>query len=122
MLTHGVPYMCLLWIYARAQVQVGVKSVGAQVATAGLVAFVGLLWALALLKKFAWARGFYQDHAWLLGARAFPLPANFHVWVVPLLALPQITHYALDGVLWRRSESASNQAQRRALGFGAGSD
>ncbi len=121
-LTHGVPYVCLLWIYARAQVQVGVKSAGAQVATAGLAAFVGLLWALALLEEFAWARGVYHDHAWLFGARAFLLPISFHMLVVPLLALPQITHYVLDGVLWRRSESAGNEAQLRALGFRPESD
>jgi len=36
---------------------------------------------------------------------------------VPLLALPQITHYLLDGLLWRRGETARLPAQRRALGF-----
>jgi hypothetical protein len=25
-------------------------------------------------------------------------------WVVPLLALPQATHYVLDGFIWRRSK------------------
>jgi hypothetical protein len=25
------------------------------------------------------------------------------MWLVPLLALPQSTHYVLDGFIWRRS-------------------
>ena len=29
--------------------------------------------------------------------------ADWHLWLVPLLAVPQLTHYVLDGLLWRRS-------------------
>ena len=27
------------------------------------------------------------------------------LWLVPLLALPQLTHYVLDGVFWRRAQN-----------------
>jgi hypothetical protein len=37
--------------------------------------------------------------------------------LVPLLALPQATHYVLDGMLWRRGDTRRLPAQRRALGF-----
>jgi hypothetical protein len=37
--------------------------------------------------------------------------------LVPLLALPQATHYLLDGVLWRRTDTRRLRAQRAALGF-----
>jgi hypothetical protein len=37
---------------------------------------------------------------------------------VPLLAVPQLTHYLLDGLLWRRGETERLPAQQRALGLG----
>jgi hypothetical protein len=38
---------------------------------------------------------------------------------VPLLAAPQVTHYLLDALLWRRRDAAVNPTQRLALGFEA---
>ena len=35
--------------------------------------------------------------------------------IVPLLAVPQATHYLLDALLWRRRDTGP--AQARALGF-----
>jgi hypothetical protein len=32
------------------------------------------------------------------------------VWLVPLLALPQLTHYVLDGVFWRRGQNPELRA------------
>lgn len=29
-------------------------------------------------------------------------------WLVPLLALPQLTHYALDGFIWRLKTPGTN--------------
>jgi hypothetical protein len=37
--------------------------------------------------------------------------------VVPLLAVPQLTHYTLDGFIWRRGESRRLRSQRAAIGF-----
>ena len=49
----------------------------------------------------------------------FPEQVLAMALVVPLLALPQAVHYVLDGVLWRRDDTRTRPAQRRALGFTA---
>jgi hypothetical protein len=66
----------------------------------------------------AWDRLVWHDRDWLFGASSGQLGPIVLAFVVPLLALPQATHYVLDGMLWRRSDSRSRPAQRRALGFG----
>ena len=56
----------------------------------------------------------WQEHGWLFGA--WPLPPDGLAWVaVPLLALPQVTHYVLDGVIWRFD--GSNPGLAEALGL-----
>ena len=62
--------------------------------------FVGVLWLLAYAEELLWDCGLWHDRSWLFG------PAwNIGDWdqvLVPLLAVPQITHYVLDGFIWRR--------------------
>ena len=57
----------------------------------------------------------WRDHP-----RLFPFPAlDLSAWqaiVVPLLALPQATHYVLDGYLWRLDGSNSDDDLFRASG------
>ncbi|MDX2055943.1 MAG: hypothetical protein SFV15_26310 [Polyangiaceae bacterium] len=120
-LAHGVPYMCLLWMYARAQAKLGARSLSASIAGAGFAGFIGVLWAFGLLEEFGWDRFVYHERSWLFGGST-ALQAPLLIFIVPLLALPQVTHYALDGLLWRRSETSADPAQKLALGMAKGSD
>ncbi len=128
---HGVPYFALLWHYARfrAEEPTGAKTLGARVVAHGLVAFFGVLLALAFLEEMVWDRAVWHDRPWLFGgseglpgsgggsAHAMPSTTSWLMTLlVPLLALPQATHYALDAFLWRRRDTGP--AQARALGFG----
>ena len=54
----------------------------------------------------------------LFGAATVGLPPGLLAVVVPLLMVPQATHYVLDGLLWRRKDTRRLPAQRRALGLG----
>jgi hypothetical protein len=65
-----------------------------------IVIFVGTLWLLAFVEEFLWHRGVGSSRAWLFGESYKSL--NLKVWLVPLLAVPQLTHYVLDGFIWRR--------------------
>ena len=73
---------------------------------------------LAFAEEVLWDRLVWHDRPLLLGGDLDePLLGPFaRALVVPLLALPQATHYALDAVLWRRRDTGP--AQARALGFG----
>ena len=58
------------------------------------------VWALAYAEELLWDRMVWHDRPWLFGDapdRSWLAPI-----LVPLLAVPQLSHYVLDGFLWRR--------------------
>lgn len=114
---HGVPYMALLWFYARERSREVPRSAVGAVVRGGVVAFLAVVVALALAEEAAWDLLVWHDHTFLFGGeRDAPLLGPLaRAFVVPLLALPQATHYVLDALLWRRP--ATGSAQARALGF-----
>jgi len=116
-LAHGVPYLALLWVYTRRR---GVERPGGfvgRVAAAGLLAFLGVVLVLAFVEEAAWDHLVWHEHPSLFGGSedAEGLTPFALSLLVPLLALPQATHYVLDAVLWRRRDTDS--AQALALGF-----
>lgn len=112
-LIHGVPYLALVYVYAR---RVGHQraDLGARLLRRGLVVFLATVWALAYLEELVWDRAVWNERPWLFGGGTSL--DDWHLWLVPLLAVPQLTHYVLDAFLWRR---ASNP--RLAEAFGPGS-
>ncbi|MFM8911462.1 MAG: hypothetical protein ACKOE6_00920 [Flammeovirgaceae bacterium] len=97
---HGVPYMALVWLYGHRapnpqRVSVPWKD--------GLM-FLGVLLALAYLEEGLWDMFIWKDHRALFPVwQDLPQPPAWLVSVlVPLLSLPQITHYILDGFIWKR--------------------
>ena len=117
--THGVPYFALLWAYARARAREAEQGFLGNVVKKGLVAFLLFLVCLALVEEFLWDRLVFHERPWLFGAADFELPSGLVAVVVPVLMVPQATHYLLDGLLWRRKDTRQLSAQRRALGLGA---
>jgi hypothetical protein len=94
---HGVPYIALVWWYARSRApQTGRVYRG----LARWPVFLATLWLMAYVEELFWDRGVWHERAWLFGA-SWDLSA-LKVFLVPLLALPQMTHYILDGFVWRR--------------------
>ena len=123
---HGVPYMVLLWGYARARAaepDVSPRSVATRIVRAGVPAFVAVLIGIAFFEELLWDRIVWHARPALFGgsvasARGPVAPASAlgACLAVSLLAVPQATHYVLDAVLWRRRDTGP--AQARALGFG----
>ncbi|HEX2692339.1 MAG TPA: hypothetical protein VHN14_37285 [Kofleriaceae bacterium] len=101
---HGVPYLALVYLYARAASREPTSRGGATARLIdrkrGLVVFCATLWAIAYLEELIWDRAIWHDRSWLFGAGIDVGRAA--MWLVPLLAVPQLTHYVLDGFLWRR--------------------
>jgi len=80
----------------------------------GVLLFLTPLLALALLEEGLWDALVWQEHVWLFGV--WPEPPDWLAWVaVPVLALPQVTHYVLDGFIWRFD--GSNPGLAEALGL-----
>lgn len=119
-IVHGVPYMALLFAYARERSREAPAVLSSRIVAFGITAFLGVVLALAFVEEVLWDRLVWHDRPFWFGGgeRDAPLLSPLaRAFLVPLLALPQATHYALDAVLWRRRETGA--AQARALGFRA---
>jgi hypothetical protein len=105
-LIHGVPYAALVFVYGRAVAAADPETAagpGARLLARGVLVFAATLWAVAYLEELVWDRAVWHDHPGLFGGD-LGLDAT-HTWLVPLLAVPQLTHYVLDGFLWRRTRN-----------------
>jgi hypothetical protein len=99
-ITHGVPYLALVYWYRHRRPGVARRS-----RWYSLTTFLATLWLLAYLEELVWDRGVWQERSWLFGT---PWPVGaWKAVLVPLLAVPQITHYILDGFIWRRKTNPS---------------
>mgnify|MGYP006969350037 FL=1 len=98
---HGVPYIVLVYWYMkqRAEWQAGRRVSGARLA----VTLIATIWLLAYLEELVWDRLVWHERSWLFGTALEA--ADAQSWLVPLLAVPQLTHYILDGFIWRRRQN-----------------
>ena len=99
---HGVPYFALIYFYARRRRENASRVY--QTLSANWLVFLATLWALAYAEELLWHRGVWHEKNWLFGAN-WDL-ASYKVFLVPLLAIPQLTHYVLDGFIWRKKSNA----------------
>lgn len=115
-LPHGIPYLALLYFYARARQVETPRVLASRVMAGGVASFLGLCLALAWFEEAAWARFVFHEHSAFFG-EGNQLGSGLVSVLAPLLVVPQATHYWLDGLLWRRQATAERPAQRAALGF-----
>ncbi len=117
-IVHGVPYVALLWFYARERVGEAPDVLASRlIRRGGLALFCGVLMVIAFAEELVWDRLVWHSHPQIFGGadEALSVSAGAAALVVPLLAVPQATHYVLDAVLWRRRDTG--RAQARAMGF-----
>lgn len=99
---HGVPYFALIWIYAKnrrenaGRFYRGISS--------HWIFFLATVWAFAYIEELFWHRGVWHEREWLFGSDWDW--TGLKLYLVPLLAVPQLTHYVLDGFIWRRSHGS----------------
>jgi uncharacterized Tic20 family protein len=109
-IAHGIPYMAMVWMYGRKRhpaekanqapnlwMKIGFRL-------AFVPVFLGLLVVLAYVEEGLWDGLVWRDHVGLFPwAETLPFvsdPALLAV-IVPLLSLPQVTHYIVDGFIWK---------------------
>lgn len=116
-LSHGVPYLAVVWSIERGYAARGVRENGAPARAWAAKWFqprlaVILLGALMLVgygEEWLW-HGLVWDDLDSLFPKTWSgaLSPAWLALLVPLLAMPQATHYVLDGWLWKRRKSAGN--------------
>jgi hypothetical protein len=102
---HGVPYMALVFCY-----QERVRPAPRTAWWHRLLWFLFVLWLIAFVEEMFWDRAVWHERGWLFGDSWDA--SEWKLFLVPLLALPQLTHYVLDGFIWKRG---SNPEVRRLL-------
>ena len=98
---HGVPYFALIYFYARSR-RAAASKFYKSVSHNWLI-FLATLWALAYAEELFWNRGVWHEKNWIFGGN-WDLE-DWKMYLVPLLAVPQLTHYILDGFIWKRKNN-----------------
>lgn len=96
-LIHGVPYMAFVWL--RAPRRRTTEGRGATWSRAAL--FYGVVLSLAYLEELGWDRLVWHEGAVFFGP-AIELDELGVAWATAVFTVPQLTHYLVDGFIWRR--------------------
>jgi hypothetical protein len=102
--SHGVPYMALVWIYQfrkRARPVAADNRLLKFFQLKYIPIYILSLMGLAYLEECIWDWFVWQEHANIFGPVYVPASATVLMILVPLLTMPQMTHYVLDAYIWR---------------------
>ncbi len=106
--SHGIPYMALIWMYGRKNYKDSQQHFLRKIFSPKFILlFAGILLALAFTEEWLWDIFVWQDHPEVFGHFTAGITDNYSellALIIPLLALPQVTHYVLDGFIWRISK------------------
>jgi hypothetical protein len=96
-LIHGVPYIALAYCFARGA---GEPAWLPRSAWGAAIAVLATVWVLAYAEELLWDRAIWHERSWLFGEGWIGVSRSV---CLAALAVPQITHYVLDGFIWRVS-------------------
>jgi hypothetical protein len=103
---HGIPYMALVWIYGHRKKTISKSTLQWK----GVSLFLLALLAFSYLEEGLWDVFVWKDHVSVFPIlQDLPRPELWAISIlVPLLSLPQITHYVIDGFIWRMKPATNN--------------
>jgi len=106
--SHGIPYMALVWIYGKRNSKVTAKQPSRLLQSVfsryGWLLFLAIIFLLAFVEEGLWDITLWKEHTTVFSIFYWgniKLSDSFLTLIVPLLALPQITHYIIDGFIWQ---------------------
>ncbi len=106
---HGIPYMALVWIMERNKAkQSSVNSFYKIIfSNYGVLIFFGIILLFGFVEEGLWDTLVWHEQrpifSWLHSFYV-SLSDKYLAIVIPLLSLPQIVHYILDGFIWRKQD------------------
>jgi hypothetical protein len=112
--SHGIPYMALVWIYQyrkRARPELSSNPFMRFFQWRYVPLYVAALFLLAFFEEGLWDWFVWKEHGELFGGFHMAAPATFLMILVPLLTMPQVTHYVLDAFIWRVSKKGHEEVR-----------
>lgn len=102
--SHGIPYIALIYIREIHQKENNqLNRMQLFKSFSGIFLFVGILLGFAFVEEFLWETLVWNEHFSL----NVMLSEKWFQFLVPLLVVPQLTHYLLDGFIWRKPKKVS---------------
>jgi hypothetical protein len=98
-ITHGIPYIALVYlneISNKDEEDMGVLRIFKN--TSGMFFYLFVLIIIAFSEEFLWEGLVWKEQ---ISIQIFNLD-SWHFTIVPLLSVPQFTHYLLDGFIWKK--------------------
>jgi hypothetical protein len=114
---HGIPYLGLIWAYGRHRTRDASAASRFPFSLAGVPVFLGVVAGFAWIEEWGWDRFVWHEQPGIFPGPSIHVSQEALSLLVPLLALPQATHYILDGFIWRGS--SANRSVGEFLGLPA---
>ncbi|REC49131.1 hypothetical protein [Chryseobacterium pennipullorum] len=103
-ISHGIPYIALIYIREiRQKENHQLNRMLIFKSFSGIFLFVGVILLFAFLEEFLWETLVWNEHFSL----NLLISEKLIQFLVPLLVVPQLTHYHLDGFIWRKPKKVS---------------
>lgn len=97
--SHGIPYMALVYLKEIKQAKTPYPGLLSYLSNhKGIIIYAGILIALAFSEEYLWEILVWNENFSIGKIAAFE---SWHFLLVPLLVVPQFTHYLLDGFIWK---------------------
>ncbi len=108
--SHGIPYMALIWTFNKSEQAQKSATVYKHKLYRGTVAFFLLsIFLFAYIEEGLWDGMIWKEHGSIFAVfQSLPLLRSKELLalLIPLLSLPQSTHYVLDGFIWKKQHVA----------------
>lgn len=113
--SHGVPYIALVWAYQhkkRSRPEAEKRRYLKFFQLKFVPFYLGALFLLAYFEEGIWDWFVWHEHPLVFGQATWALPsATVLMVLVPLLTMPQATHYVLDAFIWRVNRKGKEEVR-----------
>jgi len=113
-LVHGIPYLALVWVYGRGRFAGTSGALGRVFHARGWPLYLASVALIAWIEEWGWDRLVWHERPGLFPGPDLALSGAALALLVPVLAVPQATHYVLDAWIWRMK---GNPGLARRLGM-----
>lgn len=101
--SHGIPYMGLIYLKEIKQQQPAQSGILQYlVSYKGFIIYIAILLTFAFSEEYLWEITVWNENFSTNNVAVFE---SWHFVLVPLLVVPQFTHYLLDGFIWKTKKA-----------------